>query len=67
MVKEVPDVPRKAKFSIKETASILGISRTSLYRYIKEKYIFAKVRPCNGRQYFTGAEIIRFWGVELIN
>lgn len=65
MVNEVPDIPKKAKFSVKETAKILGVSRASLYRYIKDGFIKANVRMCNNRICFTGGEIIKFWGSEL--
>ena len=65
MVNEMPDIPKKAKFSVKETAKILNVSKTSLYRYIKDGFIKANVRMFNNRIYFTGGEIMRFWGSEL--
>lgn len=67
MVSEIPPLPKKARFSVKETISILGISRTSLYRYVKAGFINACARPCNGRFFFTGGEITRFWGSEYVS
>lgn len=65
MVNEIPNIPKKARFSVKETAEILRISKTSLYRYVKDGLIKADVRLCNNRIFFTGGEIIKFWGSEL--
>lgn len=65
MISEIPNIPRKARFSVKETADILKISKASLYRYIKDGFIKADMRLCNNRIFFTGGEIIKFWGSEL--
>ena len=63
MINEPPDVKPKGKYSIKETAEKLGVSRTTIYRYIKGGFLNRTIRP-NGQVAIAGSEITRFWGGE---
>ena len=65
MVNETPDVKPKGRYSIRETAEKLGISVTTVYRYIKGGFLKNIIRP-NGQVAIVGAEITRFWGGEYI-
>lgn len=65
MINEPPDVKPKGKYSIKETAEKLGVSRTTIYRYIKGGFLNRTIRP-NGQVAIAGSEITRFWGGEYI-
>ena len=65
MINEPPDVKPKGKYSIKETAEKLGVSRTTIYRYIKGGFLNRIIRP-NGKVAIAGSEITRFWGGEYI-
>lgn len=55
-----PKVNDYARYSITEAATLLGIHRTSLWRYTMQGLI-----PCkyfrNGRKFYLGKEIIKFW------
>lgn len=65
MVNSSPDVMPKARYTIKEAAAKLGVSITTVYRYVESKIISCMVRP-NGQRVILGSEIIRFWGGEYI-
>lgn len=65
MINEIPDVKPKGRYSIKETAEKLGISVTTVYRYIKSGFLRNNIRQ-NGRIVIAGSEITRFWGGEYI-
>ena len=58
---EQPQVNPTARYTIKETCSILCIHRNTLRAYMKLGYI----KPTLGatRLRFKGAEILRFWNV----
>ena len=65
MTNDIPDVKPKGGYSIKETAEKLGISVTTVYRYIKSGFLKNSIRQ-NGRIIIAGSEITRFWGGEYI-
>jgi predicted site-specific integrase-resolvase len=65
MINEPPDVRPKGRYSISETAKILQISVTTVYRYLKNGVIKNMIRA-NGRVAITGSEITRFWGGEYL-
>lgn len=65
MVNSCPDVTPKGRYTIKEAASKLEVSATTIYRYIKSEMISCLVRP-NGQRIILGSEITRFWGGEYI-
>lgn len=54
-----PVVNPKAKYTIKETCSILGIHRNSLRKYRDEGLIKCSIK--NRSQRYYGFEITRFW------
>ncbi len=63
MVNEEPQVSPTARYSIGEAAQILGIHRNTLRRHtnIGPLGIDCKHRKSNGRKYYTGLDIVRFW------
>lgn len=65
MVNEQPNVRPKWRYSISEAARILGVSPTTLYRYIKSGIMKNIIRP-NGQTVVTGSEITRFWAGEYV-
>lgn len=65
MINCSPDVMPKGRYTIKEAASKLGISITTVYRYVESKIISCMIRP-NGQRVILGSEIIRFWGGEYL-
>ncbi len=65
MINEPPDVKPKGRYSISETARVLQISVTTVYRYVKSGTLKNMIRA-NGKIAITGSEITRFWGGEYI-
>ncbi len=65
MVNNAPDVTPKGRYTVKEAATKLGISITTVYRYMENKVISCMIRP-NGQRVILGSEIMRFWGGEYI-
>lgn len=60
MCADKPKVNPTSRYSINETCALLGIHRNSLTHYTEAQMIRCIVRP-NGRRYYTGSEITRFW------
>ena len=65
MVNNAPDVTPKGRYTVKEAATKLGVSITTVYRYMENKVISCMIRP-NGQRVILGSEIMRFWGGEYI-
>lgn len=61
MVYAEPKVAPGDMYSIKDTCKLLGISRSTLTRYIKDGRIKAKTHKGTSRTLITGFEIVRFW------
>lgn len=63
MVNEEPQVPPTARYSIQEAAAILGIHRNTLRRLtnIGPTGIKCQYRRSNGRRFYTGLDIVKFW------
>lgn len=56
----------KAKrYSTKETCMLLGVSKTTLWRYVRAGYIKCGYRRENKRPFFMGKEIDRFMNARL--
>jgi len=67
MVNEQPQIPANARYSIEQAAEILGIHRNTLRRYTNTgpTGIKCQFRKSNGRKFYTGLEIVRFWRASL--
>lgn len=59
-----PKVESKGRYSHAETCRLLGISRPTLYRYMKAGKIRFGIRAINNKVYFVGQEITRAWKGE---
>lgn len=67
MVNEQPQIPPSARYTIQEAAQILGISRNTLRRYtnIGPTGIRCSYRKSNGRKFYTGLDIVKFWRASM--
>jgi len=67
MVNEEPKVSPNARYSIGEAAQILGVHRNTLRRYTNTgpTGISCGFRKSNGRKFYTGKDIIKFWRAML--
>lgn len=49
------------EYTLKEASELLGVTRQTLYRYCREKGLRFGVRRANGRRFFKGVELKRFF------
>ena len=61
MTRTRPKVPPTARFNVSDTARLLKISRTSVYRYMKLGMLSPMANEYFGRFVFTGQSIMSFW------
>lgn len=59
MVAEL-NVELNARYSVTETAQMLGISDTTLWRMTRDGRISYKVSRHNGRKFFFGRDILKY-------
>lgn len=55
------EVDPDRRYTIAETAEILGICRKTLWKYTRSRDIVMEVHPATGKRYYTGTEIKRFY------
>lgn len=60
-----PNVDENGKYSIGETAKALEVSRQTVKRYADNGMLKCGIWRHNGRKFFYGSEIIRFWRASL--
>ena len=56
-----PDVVLDARYSLKETAAILGVHPNTIRNYTKKNEIRAIYGKYSKWPRYTGAEILKFW------
>lgn len=61
MVNEEPKVSMNGQYSTNDTAKLLGVSRTTLWRMADARMIKCSSHLSNGRRFYYGHEILRFW------
>lgn len=67
MVNEEPKVSPTARYSIQEAAAILGVHRNTLRRHTNTgpTGIACSFFKSNGRRFYTGRDIVKFWRATL--
>lgn len=58
---EKPKVIEDARYSVREVTQMLGISRSSLYRYTEKGIVKCGRRRTNGRPFYTGRSVLQLW------
>ena len=61
MKNECPNVADSARLTIGKTAELLGIHRGTLREHAKQGFIKYGTNRHNGRKFFNGSEIKRYW------
>lgn len=61
MVSVCPNIPDAGRYSVTQSADLLGISRATINRRISEGWIMKAQYRDNNRPYITGKEIKRFF------
>ena len=60
-----PNIVMSSRYSIDETCAFLGVHRHTLRRYTKKGKIRCGFHRINGRKFYLGSEILRFWRSQL--
>jgi len=61
MLSEEPNVKLDGRYSIAQTCKVLGIHRTTLWRYTAYGRIKCGIRRSTAKKFYTGSEILRLW------
>lgn len=56
-----PAVAAGGRYNISQAARVLGLSRGTVYKYMRLGLLEARVHAATGARYITGREIRRFW------
>ena len=64
MTNKKPEVEYNSRYSPKEAAFMLGISISTLYKHTKLGNILCGFYKHNGRRFYRGSDIVKFWGSE---
>ena len=65
MTNTEPSVNAASRYSINETAALLGITRGTLRKYTNLCYIRCGYHKPTLRKFYTGLEIVRFWRSQI--
>ena len=60
-----PQIKVTSRNNISETYNILGVHRHTLRRYTNKGKIRCGYHRVNGRKFYLGSEILRFWRSQL--
>lgn len=59
-----PEVSDNGRYSITEAAKVLGLHRNTLLLHTDQCSIRCGIRKANGRKFYTGADIKKFWKAQ---
>lgn len=60
-----PKVNESGRYSVMQACEALGIHRNTLRNYTEQGLIKCGFRRGNGRKFYEGREIVRFWRAHL--
>ena len=63
MIGDLTTLPKTARYSATECARLLGCTVRTIANYRIAGKLRARVNRNNGRYYYTGAELQRFWRI----
>jgi len=59
-----PNISDGARYGLKEAAELLQVHRNTLYNHTKRRLIRCGYRRTNGRPFYTGRELKRYWKAQ---
>ncbi len=65
MTTECPAVVQNGRYSVTEAAKALGCTRQTINAKVRDGILRCGYRRTNGRKFFLGSEIIRYWKSEM--
>lgn len=61
MTNKRPEIETDQAFTITESASLLAVARSTLYRYIAKMRIVPHLTGTSGLPFLTGADVLKIW------
>lgn len=61
MITSRPNIDPKGRYGVVDTAKLLGIHRSTLWRWVEKGWIRPVIRQVNNRTVFRGCDIISAW------
>lgn len=61
MIATEPEVVDTGRYSLTEICDILRLSRNTVLKYTENGHIKCGIRKSNGRKFYTGTDIKKFW------
>ena len=65
MTTEEPKVCEFARYNISQVAKLLGVSRSTVYRFIEQGRVKTTIRKIDNRVVITGLEVQKAWRATL--
>lgn len=59
-----PIIDPSARLELRDAAAALGVTKSTILRWSAEGRLACGVKKCNGRRFWTGSELIKFWKSE---
>lgn len=61
MVNSKPDLCDNSFFELREAATVLGVSKSTIQRWTTEGFLKCSIRKTNRRKVWSGQELIKVW------
>lgn len=65
MTNTEPVVEQHAKYELREAAKALDVSKSCIIKWTAKGFLKSGRKKVNGRQFWTGAELLRAWRARL--
>ena len=62
---ERPDVSPTGRYSVEQTRELLGIARSTLYKWEARGYIKSHIHRHTMKRFFWGLDILRCWNATI--
>ena len=66
MLSELPRIAVRGRYSVTETAKVMGVDRSTIRRWIECGQMRCGYRQHNKRRFVTGEEIQRFFNAQIL-
>lgn len=64
MINTAPKIDPSARLELREAAAALNVDKSTIQKWTKDQRLRCGVKKSNGRKYWLGSELIRFWKAE---